>query len=863
MSNQPTGPRPRFRRQGASTPVPADPESLFGELPHGPRGVPALWSHQADLLRAYADSAHVDAADIALELPTGSGKTLVGLLIADWRRRHHRHRVLYACPTKQLARQVATAAARENIPATLLIGSSRTWDPGELARYATGQAVAVTVYSHVFNTNPKLADTQALLFDDAHAAEGYVAEAWALQIPKSHAAYSALLDEVRGELDAHLVSWMTDPDPDAAYDVHLLPLATVNAHIEQIDRILAASCREEGTRFTFEMIRPGLPACLFYLSPGGWYIRPMIPPTFDHPAFTDPAQRIYLSATLGDAGELERAFGRTGIQRIPVPPAWERTGAGRRFIVFPDLATGRPPGGGGSLLQRLADLAERRLVLTPDDANATRIADALEVPQQERFTAKDPDAGLEPFVRAARGTLLAASRYDGMDLPGEACRMMVLSGVPDAMHPQDRFLVTRLRAGNVLHERVRARVVQGAGRCTRGPRDWAVVVIEGSDMLRFLCRQDVRDALPIEMQAEIAFGLDNSRNNAGDLIALTESAYEQDEVWQQDAEPDLADRRRELTRTLPPQTANLARSAPGEVQAWQAAWRRDWEGAARAAVAVLEHLTEPDLRPYRALWAYLGGSWSTLAAAQGEPAAGERAAQLLRTAHRAAAGSLWLRELHAAPAGAEFERDPLDEGAAAGVLAALGGALKSATVLDARCAEMLAALAQSQSEPYEQGLALLGTLLGAQSSKPPGRGRTDSAWVWPNLWATIEAKSEQQPEGRVAMELVRQANTQLDSLAADRGQSAPPGSFSVIASPRRMIDPDAVPIARPHLHLVHPEALLALAGDAVRSWVQVRGAVLGVAESAQQNLVTQVLWEHQLLPTQVRDRLTRTSVRGV
>ncbi len=863
MSEQSAGQRPRFRRQGTPPPVPADPESLFGELPHGPRGVPALWSHQADLLRAYTDSEHVNAADIALELPTGSGKTLVGLLIADWRRRRHRHRVVYACPTKQLARQVAVAASNENIPASLLIGSSRTWDTGEVSRYAASQAVAVTVYSHVFNTNPKLADAQALLFDDAHAAEGYVAEAWALEIPSVHPAYTALLDQVRSDLDPHLVSWMTDPDTDraTARDVHLLPLATVNAHIEQIDRILAAGCRDEATRFQFEMIRPGLPACLFYLSPLGWYIRPMIPPTFDHPAFTDPAQRIYLSATLGDAGELERAFGRTGIVRIPVPPAWERTGAGRRFFVFPDLATGRPPGG-DSLLRHLVDLADRRVVLTPDDANATRIADELDVPVEERFTAKDPDAGLEPFLRAPRGTLLAASRYDGMDLPGDACRMLVLSGVPDAMHPQDRFLVTRLRAANVLNERVRDRVVQGAGRCTRGPRDYAVVVIEGSDMLRFLCREDVRAALPIEMQAEIAFGLENSRNRARDLIALTESAYLQDEVWQEDAEPDLAERRRELTRTLPPETANLAHSAPGEVEAWQAAWRGDWEGAARAAVAVLEHLTEQGLRPYRSLWAYLGSCWSALAARAGDPAAADRAAALMRTAHKAATGSPWLREIQPTPTGIDPERDPLDEGAAAGVLHALGGAYKSASVLDTRCTDMLAALTQTESERYEQGLAVLGTLLGAQASKPSGKGRTDSAWVWPNLWATIEAKSEQQPDGMVSMELVRQANTQLDSLSADRGRSAPDGSFSAIASPRRLIDPDAVPIARPHLYLVAPDVLLALAGDTVRAWKQVRGAIVGVADATKEDVVARVLWEHQLLPTQVRDRLTRTPVRG-
>lgn len=44
-----------------------------------------LWSEQADVLRIYAET-HVDDHDVALELPTGSGKTLVGLLIAEWRR---------------------------------------------------------------------------------------------------------------------------------------------------------------------------------------------------------------------------------------------------------------------------------------------------------------------------------------------------------------------------------------------------------------------------------------------------------------------------------------------------------------------------------------------------------------------------------------------------------------------------------------------------------------------------------------------------------------------------------------------------------------------------------------------------------
>src|SRR4051812_41648644 len=91
----------------------ATPEELYRDLPRRSGAVPGLWAHQADTLREYVG--HVSAADVALELPTGTGKTLTGLLIAEWTRKTRNARVLYACPTKQLARQVAASAFKEGI----------------------------------------------------------------------------------------------------------------------------------------------------------------------------------------------------------------------------------------------------------------------------------------------------------------------------------------------------------------------------------------------------------------------------------------------------------------------------------------------------------------------------------------------------------------------------------------------------------------------------------------------------------------------------------------------------------------------------------------------------------------------------
>lgn len=49
----------------------------------------------------------------------------------------------------------------------------------------------------------------------------------------------------------------------------------------------------------------------------------------------------------------------------------------------------------------------------------------------------------------------------------------------------------------------------------------------------------------------------------------------------------------------------------------------------------------------------------------------------------------------------------------------------------------------------------LGTLLGAESVKPSGKGRADAVLVWPRLWITVEAKSEQMSAGTLSMEYVR------------------------------------------------------------------------------------------------------------
>jgi Rad3-related DNA helicase len=80
-----------------------------------------LWDAQSYVLREYV-ARFSDKPDVAIELPTGTGKTLIALLVAEiWRRSNSKVAVLSANNT--LARQVLREAEELRIPAVLMEGS--------------------------------------------------------------------------------------------------------------------------------------------------------------------------------------------------------------------------------------------------------------------------------------------------------------------------------------------------------------------------------------------------------------------------------------------------------------------------------------------------------------------------------------------------------------------------------------------------------------------------------------------------------------------------------------------------------------------------------------------------------------------
>ena len=848
-----------FKGKGQMAALPASPEALYRDLPRRPDAVPGLWLHQGDLLRAYAAD-HLNSPDLALELPTGTGKTLPGLLMADWVRRVRAARVVYACPTVQLARQVAEMAEREGVPAVVLVRSHHYWPVADQARYEAAEAVAIVTYSTVFNSSPKLATADLLVLDDAHAGEQYVAEQYAVDIRRRDQpdAYDQVLTALSPALDGMLVQRLRDPNPDpsAHQQVRLVVPLRQPGVLDALDAVLAQLPAPHC--FRYSMIRGGLPACLVYLSYSGVLIRPLIPPTGENSIFTASRQRLYLSATLGDGGELERAFGRAGIGRLPLPQTSPVPRSGRRFFVFPELVEGTDA---GALTAAIVAGAGKALVLAPNTDTAVNRADDIAQAGWPVMTIDDVGNGMEPFAAATHATCGLASRYDGLDLPGDACRVVVLEGKPDQDNLQDRFLSERVRAGAAIAERIRTRVVQGAGRCTRGPNDWAVVVVLGAELTKYLLWPETQCALEPELQAEIQFGIENSRDTSpAEVLENVRVFLEQSDDWRADAEPLLAEYRHSAVRALPAGTDALAAAVKHEVEACELAAAGRWADATRAAQEAARVLGSGGdaTRGYRALWLYLAGTWADQAGEGGaNPALRRTAHTLISQAEQAAKPGTWTRELAPLP---DMDREKITPADAAAVMAIATRIEAGITKprYDSIVTAMRNGLAQTNPAKYEPKLTTLGILLGASAAKPPGKGRCDSVWCWQNdLWLAIEAKSDEKPTGMIPHRDIRQANDQLRLLCADRQQDAPPvGSATVIVSPKPAVAPEGIISAESHVHVVLPTVITDLALDAAEAWDEVLASRAGHSGAALRELVAAALARHSVLPSQVLDRLT-------
>lgn len=638
-----------FKKSTTSSTVPDSPDRLFLDLPL--RKHASLFDHQGQVLRNYVSNA-LDDSDVALQLPTGSGKTLVGLLLAEWRRRKYKEKIVYLCPTRQLVNQVAEeAASKYGLTVQPFTGKIKDYLPAAKTAYKDGNRIAVTTYNSLFNTNPFFNDADIIIIDDAHAAESYMASLWSFNVSRFNDkdkllfnAIANVIKQVLSDLDFNRLIGELDDIIDISW-IDKIPTMRLQEIADELRIVIGTNIKGTKQQYSWQMISDHLHACQMYVSSSEIVIRPLIPPTWSHEAFENAKQRIFMSATLGAGGDLERLTGRAKIKRLPIPEGWNQQGIGRRFFIFPERVL--TPEETTSLRRSLMAKVDRSLVLTPSNDDAEEISNDIvsNLAEFKVFSADDLEVSKSKFINEKKAVAVIANRYDGIDLPGDDCRLLFIEGLSKTTNLQERFLINKMGASLLFNERIQTRVFQAIGRCTRGLNDYSAVVVTGDELGTYLTNTKKRKYFHPELQAELEFGIHQSTDvHTEDIIENFQIFIEHGKDWEE-ANQEILDKRAKAIREEFPAMNELETTVKFEIEWQKSIWNNDYVAAADAAREVLANLRGADLRGYRALWHYLAGSSASLAFKQGINGMDLIAREQYIKAKKAAVGVTWLINL--------------------------------------------------------------------------------------------------------------------------------------------------------------------------------------------------------------------------
>jgi hypothetical protein len=740
---------------------------------------------QAAVLETYRFT-YTQSADLAVELPTGAGKTLIALLIAEaWRRENNAVAILTA--NKTLARQMESEATQLGIEVVRMEGSRDEITPVQRRSYHRAQAVAIMNYWVYFNQNPAIDPAALLLMDDAHLAEHCLHSLYSLEIDRHEhpALFESLVTELARRFpDYGVLQDSLDPDAPPVTSAELLSFLDQEQVESRIREIVDASPELEthtDLRFRWRRIRDRIRESNLYVSHRSLWFRPAVYPLIDNPHYAQARQRIYLSATIGDTADLARRLGTHQITMVPVAEEHGEITYGRRMLVMNQDETATIPDRLGEVILAALEIHPKSVWLCASRADAEAWKDAVSSWLAEHglvhptWTLTSLGSEIDDFKAAPTGHLFVAGRFDGMDFKADECRLVVLATLPRAINLQEEFFSAYLRDAGFMLRRLNQRIIQALGRCNRAEDDFALYVLADRRFAVHFGRESQRVGLPRNVVAEIDSAEDASERSTMDLVQRVVQFLSANF---EDFDADIQEHAANVP--TPANAVSGDEDSSDEVNGWLEMFaRQNYLRAAEHFAACTEGTPGSSELPAFFRWCEAKATY--LAGQQGESAAADRALQVLERAIGHGRTSSWFNRQRSALYRAReqhLEDGEDSEDYARFVLALWDDRLEQygtrGTRFESWANRVRGYLASTSHDEYLVGLLEVGELLGYVATRPKHTAATDCRWrgVFGNARevVTFEAKIEHEPSGQISPSAVGQAHNQLQRAVGEFGE---------------------------------------------------------------------------------------------
>lgn len=705
----------------AKSDVPATLAELFGQLDRKATHI-SLRPVQASALARLDEQA--SNHDVVIKLSTGSGKTVVGLVYAElMRRRNKGDPVLYLCPTTQLVDQVVQSASAIGVPVSTFPQKGLPHDA------LAGDTVLVCTYDRVFNARNVFESNNVrpscIVLDDVHAGVERVRACYTIRVPdECFEQFRAMLQPLCEASDPATWRGISNNEIDAKFEVPYWIWANVHA---EVGRLLEPYKDEVDLRFRWGNFSRYMDLARACISGQSAEISLPVSAVEENACYSNAKHRLFMSASIKDGSAFiaDLDCDAEAFQRIIEPP--EDEGAGERMMLATSLIS--PAASKNEIAAVCRDLARHTnvVVLTSSTSQAKAWVDAGATLKH----GKEVDAAIDALRASTGNYIVFAQRFDGVDLPDDACRVLVLDGVPAGDRLCDKIDAVRQKDSPEYDVRTVNKFEQALGRAVRSSADYSAVLLVGQDIAAFIGKRSVRELLETRTLVQVDLGKDLVKLAPGQPLPsaisdMVQALLTRNEEW------------KEAHRNRVKGAAKISRQGTGLTiheriadairKSWKLAKARNFQGAVpilreAANLAALHEVQKAEL--LNRVAGYLHHV-DTSGAADAYRAAFEINPDFPRP--EKLADKKFVRLNNQAVAARDYF----------GIFAQANAAIARLDEISAKLSFGMAA------DTVEQGLFELGQALGATASRPEkktGRG-PDDLWIFDDIAFCLEAKSE-------------------------------------------------------------------------------------------------------------------------
>lgn len=525
--------------------TPIEPREIFMTLPQKDKRYEYPRDVQSEVWKKWFDVR--DDKNCIIKMNTGSGKTVVGLMILQSCLNEGKGPAVYVVPDNYLAVQVCEEAKK--------LGVLAVTDRDDYS-YTENKAILVTNIFSIVNGHSVFGMRQtnnypigSILIDDVHACLDTITTQFSIKVPSDHNLYKEIValfaDQWKSYNSSSYINIVKNCDPIKST---IIPFWMWQEKQTEIYTLLSKYNNDEENNqcvyFSLPLLDDSLSTCDCFVTSRYIEIVPEGISISKIKSFINAQRRIFMSATLSDDSVFTSALGlyKEDVRNIISPD--NANDIGDRLILFPRHLNNEITN--DDIKNKVLSIAKKyNVVIIVPSVEKAKYWD----PQGLRIITKDNiDKAVFGLKNRHIGYFVFVNRYDGIDLPNDACRLLVIDGLPPLRNEKDKYIQSIDPVSDILRREQIQRIEQGMGRGVRSNSDSCCAVLMGDNLADVLLRNHgisffsntTKEQYDLSKELWDLLKQENPRPTVDDVFELADFSLNREVEWIQKSKERLS-----------------------------------------------------------------------------------------------------------------------------------------------------------------------------------------------------------------------------------------------------------------------------------------------------------------------------------